>query len=82
MVKQNEPCSLDLVTQAFNDHLLIVVRKVNGQVFGPGHIVIMYGEIAFRMKLCDTNDSFFIRIEEIEEILFPIIDHNKFDGND
>jgi hypothetical protein len=71
MIKEVESHSRDHVIQAFNDHLPIVVRKVNGQVFGPGYIVIMYGEIAFRMQLRDTNDSFFIRMEDIQEIVFP-----------
>jgi hypothetical protein len=70
MIKEVESHSLDRAIQAFNDHLPITVRKMNGEVFGPGYIMIMYGEIAFRIQLENVNDSFFIRTEEIAEIDF------------
>jgi hypothetical protein len=54
---------------AFNDHQVIRVVKKNGQLVGPGHIMIMYGEVAFRMQLISVNESCFIRMEEISEIL-------------
>lgn len=69
MIKQLAIQPIEKVIRAFNDHQQITVRKTNGQLLGPGHIMIMYGEVAFRMQLKDTNESHFVRIEEIDEIM-------------
>jgi hypothetical protein len=69
MIKEIVSDPLQNVLQAFTDHLLISVRKQSGTVLGPGYIMIMYGEIAFRFQVNESNESHFIRMEEIGDII-------------
>lgn len=59
-----------VIKEAFHKHSLIKVKKITGQIVGPGYIAIMYGDVAFRMYSEPVNQgSHFVRIEEIAEIL-------------
>lgn len=69
MIKQLTFQLIEKVIRAFNDHQQIMVRKTDGKLLGPGHIMIMYGEVAFRMQIKDTNESHFVRIEDIDKII-------------
>ena len=61
--------SLETAIRAFHQHLTITIKLTNGKVIGPGHIVIMYGDVAFRMQEEKSNESHFIRIDDVEEIV-------------
>lgn len=60
---------LETAIRAFNQHLPVTVKLTNGKHIGPGHIIIMYGDVAFRMQEEKSNDSHFVRIAEVEDIL-------------
>jgi hypothetical protein len=60
--------------QAFADHKLVRILKHNDQLLEPGYIIIMYGDIAFRIQpKYLQHDSFFVRLAEIKDILFEEI---------
>jgi hypothetical protein len=62
--------NVKFIQEAFHKHSLIKIRKTNGQIIGPGHIAIMYGEVAFRLYSEPVSQgSHFLRIEEIAELL-------------
>jgi hypothetical protein len=66
--------SLRQITEAFNNHQPITVKKLNGQTVGPGFIAIMYGSVAFRMYPKNAGESsHFVRIEEVAEIATTVI---------
>lgn len=57
--------------QAFTHRKLIRIKKINGKLLEPGYIIIMYGDIAFRMQPRHSgHESLFIRMAEIKDILF------------
>ena len=57
--------------QAFTHRKLVRIKKVNGKLLEPGYIIIMYGDIAFRMQpKRSSHESQFIRMAEIKDILF------------
>lgn len=67
--------TLETVTNAFTDHSLIVVKKQNGEMIGPGYIAIMYGGVAFRIYSKNlSKGSHFVRLEEVAEIVIdPVL---------
>lgn len=69
MIEEIVSDPLENVLHAFTDHLLISVRKHSGTLLGPGYIMIMYGEIAFRFQVNESNESHFVRMEEISDII-------------
>ena len=57
------------IIEAFNKHLPVTVKKLNGQTVGPGYIAIMYGPVAFRMYPSNAGEtSHFVRVDEIAEL--------------
>jgi hypothetical protein len=61
--------SIKQISAAFTNHLPVTVKKINGEIVGPGFIAILYGSVAFRMyPKTDAGTSHFVRIEEIAEI--------------
>jgi hypothetical protein len=68
----NEPATtypLETAIRAFNQHLPITVKFPDGKHVGPGHIIIMYGDVAFRMQEEKSQESHFIRIADVDEIV-------------
>jgi hypothetical protein len=68
----NEPATtypLETAIRAFHQHIPITVKLASGKHIGPGHIVIMYGDVAFRMQEEKSPESHFIRIDEVEDIV-------------
>jgi hypothetical protein len=62
--------ALEQALKAFTYHAAISVRKKDGQLIAPGYIMIMYGDLAFRMQAKSPGvDSHFVSIADIEEIL-------------
>jgi hypothetical protein len=62
--------ALEQALKAFTYHKAISVRKKDGQFIGSGYIMIMYGDIAFRMQgKAPDLDSHFVSIADIDEIL-------------
>jgi hypothetical protein len=60
---------LETAIRAFHQHLRITLKLTNGKSIGPGHIIIMYGDVAFRMQEEKSNESHFVRIDDVEQIL-------------
>jgi len=61
---------LSKAIEAFTDHKLIRIQMINGKLLEPGYIIIMYGEIAFRIQpRHESHESQFIRMAEIKDIL-------------
>jgi hypothetical protein len=60
---------LETAIQAFHQQLPITVKLNSGKSIGPGHIVIMYGDVAFRMQEEKSNDSHFVRVNDVEMIV-------------
>jgi hypothetical protein len=57
--------------EAFSKRQLIRVLKTNGQILEAGHIIIMYGDVAFRIQPeLEDHDSQFIRVSEVSDIQF------------
>ena len=57
--------------QAFTDHKLVRILKTNEQLLEPGYIIIMYGDVAFRIQpKYLQHDSLFVRLSDIKDILF------------
>jgi hypothetical protein len=62
--------TLEQALKAFTYHEAISVRKKDGQCIAPGYIMIMYGDVAFRMQSKSPGlDSYFVSICDIDEIL-------------
>ena len=62
--------TLEQALKAFTYHEAVSVRKKDGQCIAPGYIMIMYGDVAFRMQSKSPSlDSYFVSISDIEEIL-------------
>jgi hypothetical protein len=54
--------------RAFAEHFPITIKLTDGKAIGPGYIVMMYGDIAFRMQ--EENDSsHFVRVSEVNELV-------------
>ena len=63
--------ALEQALKAFTDHELVSIRKKDGQYISPGYILIMYGDVAFRMQSKSPDrSSHFVSISEIEEIVY------------
>ena len=61
--------ALEQALKAFTHHELVSIRKKDGQCISPGYILIMYGDVAFRMQSASPElDSHFVSISDIEEI--------------
>jgi hypothetical protein len=60
----------DKAMRAFTNRKLVRIRKLNGKLLEPGYIIIMYGDIAFRMQPRRSgHESQFIRMAEIKDIV-------------
>jgi hypothetical protein len=61
--------TLEQALKAFTHHKLVSIRKKDGQRISPGYILIMYGDVAFRMQSASPElNSHFVSICDIEEI--------------
>ncbi len=61
---------LEKIHKAFADHKTIKIRKNNGQVLEPGYVMIMYGDIAFRIQPKQVrHESHFIRMDEVRDVV-------------
>jgi hypothetical protein len=68
-MKKNDSPSLELALKAFTFHQPVSLKKKNGEFISEGYILIMYGDVAFRMQdLSPNRDSHFVTISDIEEI--------------
>lgn len=54
--------------RAFSTNKPIIIKLKNGDTLGPGNIMIMYGQVAFRIKLKVSNDSHFVSVSDVDEI--------------
>jgi hypothetical protein len=61
--------ALEQALKAFTYHQPVSLTKKNGEHISEGFILIMYGDVAFRMQdIASGRDSHFVSISEIEEI--------------
>jgi hypothetical protein len=69
MTNQTTP-TLEQALKAFTYHEAVSIRKKDGQQMAPGYIMIMYGDVAFRMQSKAPGlDSYFVSICDIDEIV-------------
>jgi hypothetical protein len=61
---------LNRAIEAFTDHKMVSIQMADGKLLEPGYIIIMYGEIAFRIQpLQQSHESQFVRMSEIKDII-------------
>ena len=64
----------DKALQAFTEHKLVRILTTNNDLLEAGYIVIMYGEVAFRIQPKHVkHESQFIRLEEVKDVLFDAV---------
>lgn len=67
MKSQTPP--LEQVLKAFTYHQPVSITKKDGVHLAEGYVLIMYGDVAFRMQdISPGNDSHFVSVSEIDEI--------------
>lgn len=61
--------ALEQALKAFTYHQPVSLTKKDGEHIGEGYILIMYGDVAFRMQdVSPERDSHFVSICDIDEI--------------
>lgn len=68
-MKRNTTPPLEQVLKAFTYHQLVSITKRDGERLAEGYILIMYGDVAFRIQnVSEDGASHFVSVAEIEEI--------------
>lgn len=69
-MKKVQTYALEKALKAFTYHQAVRIKKKDGEPIETGYIMIMYGDLAFRMQpKKDRGESQLVSISEIEEIL-------------
>jgi hypothetical protein len=68
MIKKTTPI-LEQALKAFTYHHAVTLTKTDGQQIAEGYILIMYGDVAFRIQdIPPGRDSHFVSVSDIDQI--------------